>query len=268
MDYKGFISYSHSTDQRLAPAIQRGLSTFARPWHRLRTMRIFRDQTNLAVSAGLWSSIEIALRKSEYFLLLASPAAAASPWVGKEIDWWLENRSSKTLLIVLTEGTMRWNEASGDFDWQHTSAVSKRLANVFAEEPLYIDLSWAKSLDELSTRHTRFRAAIIDIAATLLGRPRDELDGADVREHRRNKRIAWTAVAGLLVLLTASLVASYIAVEQQKIATNRLAGLCKSLDEAQVLADSNNHGSVYYFQSEFHAISEQCKNVDYTTWGN
>ena len=268
MDYKAFISYSHAADQRLAPAIQRGLSTFAKPWYRLRTMRVFRDKTNLAINAGLWSSIEAALGRSEYFILLASPAAADSAWVGKEVAWWLANRSPRNLLIVLTEGAVSWDESAGDFDWKLTNAVPQALARAFAEEPLYVDLSWAKSSDEMSLRHSRFRSVIIDIAATLLDRPRDELDGADVREYRKNRQYAWGAVVGLAVLLAASLIAAYIAVEQRKVALNRLSSLCKSLDEAQVLADSSNQGSVYYFQSEFAAISEQCKSVEYKSWGN
>jgi hypothetical protein len=50
------------------------------------------------------------------------------------------------------------------------------------------------------------------------------------------------------------------------LAIQRLADLCKSLDEAQVLSDSSNHGSVYYFRSEFAEIAEQCKKVNYQTW--
>lgn len=268
MDYKGFISYSHGADQLVAPALQRGLCNFAKPWYRLRTMRIFRDKTNLTASAGLWSSIEQALKKSEYFLLLASPAAANSPWVGKEVGWWLAHRSPQKLLIVLTEGTLSWNESVRDFDWEQTNSVPKSLANAFSEEPLYVDLTWARSINELSTRHNKFRAAILDIGATLLDRPKDELDGADVRVHRRNKIYAWGAVSGLATLLVASLFATYFAVEQQKLALNRLARLCKSLDEAQIITDSTNQGSVYYFKSEFDAISEQCKHVNYKAWGS
>ena len=268
MVYKAFISYSHTTDQRLAPAIQRGLSTFAKPWYRLRTMRIFRDQTNLTATAGLWSSIETALQRSEYFVFLALPGAAKSQWVSREISWWLENRASKKFLIVLTDGSLLWHESSGDFDWECTNSIPRSLSRAFSEEPLYIDVRWARSVEQLSIRHIKFRAAIIDIAATLLSRPRDDLDGAEVNEYRRNLKFAWSAAGALTLLLAISLAATYIAREQQKLALGRLASLCKSLDEAQVLADSSNQGSVYYFQSEFANIADQCKKVDYKAWGN
>jgi hypothetical protein len=66
--------------------------TFAKPWYRLRAMRVFRDKTNLSASPGLWQSIEIALGQSEWFLFMASPRAAQSHWVEQEITWWLRNR--------------------------------------------------------------------------------------------------------------------------------------------------------------------------------
>jgi hypothetical protein len=54
--------------------------------------------------------------------------------------------------------------------------------------------------------------------------------------------------------------------EPRNLAVERLAGLCKSLDEAQVLSDSANQGSVYYFKSEFAEIAEQCSKINYQTW--
>src|SRR5215470_14887268 len=104
MEFKAFISYSHTADGKLAPAVQEGLRVIAKPWYRLRTMRVFRDQTNLGTSPGLWTSIESALREAEFFLFMASPAAAQSPWVQKEVEWWLKNRSWRNFLILLTDG--------------------------------------------------------------------------------------------------------------------------------------------------------------------
>src|SRR5688572_24826935 len=81
MTFNGFISYSHAADGRLAPAVQRGLHRLAKPWHRRRALWIFRDQTGLAVTPALWSSIQTAMNGSDYFVLLASPEAARSQWV-------------------------------------------------------------------------------------------------------------------------------------------------------------------------------------------
>lgn len=268
MAYHAFISYSHRDDDRLAlaQALQAALASFAKPWYRLRMLRLFRDKSNLSASPGLWSAIEVALRSSEHFILLASPHAATSPWVEREVSWWLSNKSPRALLIVLTDGALVWDTAARDYDWQRTTALPHALAGAFNEEPLHVDLSWVKSRDEMSARHSRFRGAVVDIAATLLARPRDELDGDDVRQYRRNRRTAQGAIAILAVLLATSVAATFVAVGQQRVATQRLADLCKALDEAQSAADSGNQGSVYYFQSQFAAMKEPCKDVRYTPW--
>jgi hypothetical protein len=266
MAFKGFISYSHAADGKLAPAVQRALHHIAKPWYRLRTMRIFRDQTNLAATPGLWSSIESALRDSEFFLFMASPKAAESHWVQKEVSWWLTNRSAQTFLIVLTDGEIAWDDKKQQFDWAATTALPAQLSNVFTEEPLHTDLRWAREADQLSVRHSKFRAAILDVAATLLKRPKDELDGDDVRQYRRTRRILWSGVAALAVLFIAAALAAYVATRQRELAVGRLANLCKALDEAQVLSDSSNQGSVYYFQSEYAEIAELCKTVEYEKW--
>src|SRR5207244_3716025 len=134
----------------------------------------------------LWPSIERGLADSEFFLLMASPEAAASKWVKKEIHWWLEHRSIETLLLVFTDGDFRWDEAANDFDWSQTTALpSELLEGKFTTQPLWVDLRRAKRAEELSLLHREFRAAVVDIAATIYGRDKDELDGEDVRQHRR-----------------------------------------------------------------------------------
>jgi len=142
--YQAFVSYSHDSDERLAAALQSSLSRFAKPWYRLRTMRIFRDKTSLSANPALWHSIEQALRESEYFLLLACPSSAKSRWVQQEIQWWLRNRSVENLLISLTDGAILWDVQARDFDWGKTTAIPSRLKDAFPAEPLYADFRAAK----------------------------------------------------------------------------------------------------------------------------
>src|SRR3712207_9593761 len=87
--YAAFISYSHAADGKLAPALQRGLHGFARPWFQLRALRVFRDEASLSANPALWSSIEQALGSAGVFILLASPEAAHSSWVGREVAYWV-----------------------------------------------------------------------------------------------------------------------------------------------------------------------------------
>jgi WD40 repeat protein len=221
MPYEAFVSYSHAVDGQLAPGLQSALHRLAKPWYRLRALRVFRDKASLSANPGLWPSIERALAESEFFLLLASPEAARSPWVEREVGWWLAHRAADRLLIVLTGGELIWDDAARDFDWARTTAVSPLLRGRFTDEPLYVDLRWARTADDLSLRHSQFRAAALDVAATLHGRPKDDLDGEDVRHHRAARRLATAAVCLLVALTIVAGGAAYLAQRRAVIAERR-----------------------------------------------
>ena len=209
--YKAFISYSHAADGKLAPALQTGLERFAKPWYRLRALRIFRDKTGLAVTPALWNSIQKALETSEFFILLASPMAAESKWVQQEIEFWLENRSTDQLLIVLTNGTIVWDPQQGDFDWSKTDALPGLLEKKFKAEPNYLDLRWARVDTDLSVRRPRFLDSIAAIAATLRNVPLDDLIGEDVAHYRTTRKLLRLTVVVLLLLTVSALYAAYLA---------------------------------------------------------
>src|ERR1700748_1820957 len=157
MAYNAFISYSHTADVTLAAALQSALHSFAKPWYRLRALHIFRDQTNLAVNPALWSSIRDALDQSLFFILLASPEAAASPWVAKETEYWIDRNGPSHIRIVLTGGTLTWDHSRASFQPEHTNALPACLLRSFPEEPLFLDLRWARdSPVPLRLRESRF----------------------------------------------------------------------------------------------------------------
>ena len=85
--YNAFISYSHEADEALAADLERALEKLARPWYKRRALSVFRDGGNLNLSSHLWRSIQNALDASDFFIYLASPAAARSPWVAREIEY-------------------------------------------------------------------------------------------------------------------------------------------------------------------------------------
>jgi WD40 repeat protein len=208
-NYKAFISYSHAADGKLAPTVQKALQTFAKPWYRLRTFTVFRDDTDLSMTPALWAAIEKALGQSEHFLLFASRESAGSTWVEKEVDFWLRNRQLDKLFIVLTDGAVVWNSHAQDFDWAKTTALPKNVAGKFGSEPLFLNLSWWRTSDvPLSLRHTEFRSAILKMSAALLNRRVADLDSEEVRQHRRNLRAAWSAGAALSIATAIAVVAS------------------------------------------------------------
>ncbi|GAA2314322.1 hypothetical protein GCM10010149_77170 [Nonomuraea roseoviolacea subsp. roseoviolacea] len=93
--YDAFISYSHTADARLAPLLEAGLRAKGKPWYRRRALRVFRDQASLPAAPELWPSIERALAASRHLVLPASPEAAASRWVRRELRWWRDNRAAR-----------------------------------------------------------------------------------------------------------------------------------------------------------------------------
>jgi WD40 repeat protein len=220
MPYKAFISYSHAADGKLAPALQAALERFAKPWHRMRAFRIFRDTTNLSAAPELWSEIEKALQKSEYLIFLASPEAAQSKWVRKELTCWRETKDPSKLLITLTSGDIQWNDKAGDFDWGRTTAVPDVLRGAFPQEPLYLDFRNLAG-GRLTLDDDVFRDHVATIAAPLHGRSKDEIFGEHIRQHRRTMRLAWSAVAALTALLIVAVVAGLYAVWQRGIAEER-----------------------------------------------
>jgi len=198
--YNAFLSYSHTADGSLAPALQQGLQRLGKPWYRRPVIKIFRDETSLAANPGLWSGIERHLSQSEYFILMASVQAAQSPWVRKEVEWWLYHRAVESLFIVVTTGEIIWDRERRDFDWQKTTCLPPELRGHHREEPLFVDLRWARGQDDLTLHHPKFRAAVLTLAAPLHGRAKEELDNEDIRQHHRFKVVA-TAVAAVLVVL-------------------------------------------------------------------
>jgi tetratricopeptide (TPR) repeat protein len=196
--YDGFISYSHSKDKPIATALQSAVQGLGKPWYRRRAIRIFRDDTSLTATPHLWPDIESALKSSHYFILLASPEAAASPWINKEVTLWLQCKGVETLLIGLTAGDLSWDDTAGDFIWCDTTPLPPVLKRQFSDDPRWIDLREYRS--GASLRDRRFVEACAEFAAAIRGFPKEDLLSEEVRQQRRALMLAWSAVCSLLLL--------------------------------------------------------------------
>ncbi len=206
MPYVAFISYSHAADGKLASQLQAAIHRFARPWYRLRSVSVFRDQTSLAPSPALWESISKVLDEARYYILIASPESAQSYWVKRELEHWCRRGKAQNIIIVLSSGEIVWSKESGDFNWKKTTALPTTLTTVFSEEPLFLDLRWAQTELHLSRDHPMFRDTVASISAVLLGKSKDEITGDDVRRLQIAKLTAWSAVSVLTVLLGLAIV--------------------------------------------------------------
>ena len=200
--YDAFVSYSHAKDKPIAAALQAAVQKLGKPWYRRRALRLFRDDTSLSATPNLWPTIEQALGQSRFLILLASPEAAASPWVGKAVTYWLEHKSADTLLIAVTDGALAWDNALGDFGRHDGTPLPAVLAGRFASEPKWVDLAAYRA--GADPRDAKFNELAADFAAAVHGIPKEDLLSEEVRQQRRALKLVWAAAITLLCLTGAA----------------------------------------------------------------
>ena len=218
-DYDAFLSYSH-VDVDFATELERRLERLMKPWNRVRSMKVFRDISSLAADAGLWRSIERALDRSSWLVLLASPEAAASRWVNRELEWWLDNKPPERLLIVVTAGAVDWDPDADDFAATAATAVPQALRGRLAHEPNWVDARWSR---DAPADGPRAHDVAVDLASTIKDVPKDEVFAKDVQEHRRTMRLARLAMASLATLLVLAIVGGIVALVQRNTARTQAA---------------------------------------------
>ncbi|MFF9899655.1 toll/interleukin-1 receptor domain-containing protein [Streptomyces longispororuber] len=248
-----FISYSQSKNAPLAKKLQRGLERLAVSRFRPMRMSVFRDVTSLPANHDLWQSIQRELARSRYFILLASPEAAASPWVAKEVDYWLRERDTEHLLIAVASGEIQWDDRAGDFDWQKTTSLPRNLKGHFTSAPLWVDLREIQEHSHHSLRYPPFRAAVATLAAPLHGRPKEELEHDDFRQLRFVKRLSWSSVALLMALLVLAVYGFFEASRQRDEAAAQArtsASQALAARSGQLLATSPNQAAQYALYAE------------------
>lgn len=147
------------------------------------------------------------------FILLASPGAAESRWVNREVQWWRDNKPAHQLYIVLTSGTLRWDDEHNDWDWAGTTCLPPAARGMFSREPLWADLSSVQTTEVLDRSNPVLLSSVAQIAAPLRGVDKDFLVGEHItyyRRARRQRRGALMALAVLTVVAVAAAVAASI----------------------------------------------------------
>lgn len=220
--YNAFISYSRKVDTDVAAAFQSALQRFAKPWYRMRAVRVFRDDTDLR-NEPLRPAVKAALDQSEFLVLLASPAAAQSEWIAEEVGYWREYKKRGHLLIVLTEGDdIVWDDRKADFDWTNDPPLPRTVSGAFDEEPRWSDLRQPKRQRQLSLSNPEFRSAVADVAASLHHvEDKSQIVGEEVRQHRRTKQVAGGAMLALAGLAVAATVLALLAYDTSQLSRSR-----------------------------------------------
>lgn len=109
LHYNAFISYRHHPqDIKVAETIHRNLERFKVPKaikQQGKTIeRIFRDKEELPITSSLTDTITMALRNSDYQIVICSTHLKDSYWVQREIDTFLQTHTKDKVLTVLVDG--------------------------------------------------------------------------------------------------------------------------------------------------------------------
>ena len=229
--YAAFISYKHRNSSAFAYDLEYHLKRYARGFLR-KPDRIFRDEQFLQPGDDLSEGILQALTDSTHLILLASPEAAASPWVQEELTIWCkELRRADQLIIVLTEGNIAVDDDQKRIRWEDTNAIPGFLASYLPKLPLFVDLSWATRVSDRKLSNPAFSHAINAIAAKIRNTTPNALNGLEWKIRRRNLLAAW-GVAGLLFVFLVGFVLGFFVLRD----TNRQLEASIALSRSRELA--------------------------------
>ncbi|MDB5722321.1 MAG: hypothetical protein JWP15_2939, partial [Alphaproteobacteria bacterium] len=207
--FRAFVSYCHA-DRTFASNLQRRLESYRLPRRladrveplagqaRGRIGPVFRDRADLSASADLSAAVREAIAESSALVVVASPEAAGSIWVAREIELFRELHPDAPILVAQARG------APGE-------ATPPALLRP-GTEPLAADFR-----PEGDGR----RLAFLKIVAGLAGLPLDTLVQRDAQRQIRRVTAA-TLGAGLVALVMAGLL--LIALQARGEAERRRAG--------------------------------------------
>jgi hypothetical protein len=185
--YWAFISYSH-IDRAWAEWLQRALERYVLPKTLVgkhstlgpiprRLFPVFRDEDELSSAPSLGSKIESALRGSRTLIVVCSPAARASVWVDREIEYFANLGRATRIFALLVQGSphdvfpVQLVAACGDplaADVRSGTRVAKRDALLRIVAGIF-ELSFDDLVhrDEARRRRARLVAAAGTVAASL-----------------------------------------------------------------------------------------------------
>lgn len=177
--YDVFLSYSH-VDAALAERISRRIRNYRPPRAAgllRRKLEVFRDRERLTANPDLAQLLADTVGVSAHLVLLASPSAAQSEYVDKEVATFLDRKGLAGISVVA---------CSGELPENLPPALRARVG-----EPLYIDLR--------ETGRRTFRLETLRLIAALHGVDYSELRREDDLRRLRNRMLAMAATVALAI---------------------------------------------------------------------
>jgi WD40 repeat protein len=217
---KAFISYNRGASSHLAQIVRRALRRIAVPWYRRSRFAVFLDRSSLAANPNAWETVARALDETQKLVLLASPAAARSKWVEREVAHWRTRHPSLALAVALTEGTLSWDEATRTFE---SEALPPAAQTAFTDEPLWVDLTWARRAPrwKLTLWNPLFRDNVASLAAYVRSVDKEIIVDEDGRQRRRGLVGVLVVAAGVVALALALVNALSGKSFEQRVAASR-----------------------------------------------
>lgn len=187
--FRAFVSYCHA-DAPFAARLQRQLEAYRLPTRLAGSVTplpgqapgrigpVFRDRADLSAAQDLSAAVREAIANSSALIVVASPDAARSIWVGREIDLFREVHPGAPILVALIRG-----------EPEEVLPETLRSGDV---EPLAADFR---------REGDGKRLAFLKIVAALLDLPLDTLVQRDAqRQIRRVTAITAGAVAMMVIM--------------------------------------------------------------------
>lgn len=274
-DYKywGFISYSHQ-DRRWGEWLQRALERYRVPASLRgasgehgpvppRLFPMFRDRDELPTAGGLDTALAQALEQSRCFVLVCSPAAAASRWVNEEVLRFKKLGREARILCLIVDGEPNATALGHPERECFPPALRFRLGadgqlSDVPAEPLAADLRASGD----GRDHARLK-----IIAGLLGVGFDSLRRRDLQA--RNRRLAVvagvaTGVAALTIVLAVQAMVARRAAERSRqqgedligFMLGDLRGKLEPLGKLEILDAVGDHAMAYFDQLDNRNLSE------------
>jgi WD40 repeat protein len=216
--YQAFISYRHDASGQLAVALEKALRQYAKPLYKP-PIRVFRDEKQIGAGQDLRNTIQQALKDSAYLIYIATREAAESPYVCQELDFWCGALKRQDRLIIIWQKDHLIADPEHDrLDWAASNAIPSNLESQFTGIPVWLDLTWAVDDQNLDLRHPRFKSQINSIVARFRGIPPEDLNGEEIRVHRRNIVIRNVGIGALVAALAMATTAGIIAWQQRNTA--------------------------------------------------
>lgn len=195
--YDAFISYRHTElDKYIAEKIHKYLEEFKLPKNlinkngikKIRIERVFRDKEELTISNNLEDPIIMALKDSEFLIVICSPRIKESIWCRKEIEKFIEFHGRNKVLTVLIEGEPE-ESFPEELLFEDEISIENGIESIHRKEvePLAADIR-GKSKKQMCKL---LKAELLRVIAPMFG---IEYDDLRQRHRERKKKKMFTAI--------------------------------------------------------------------------